>query len=222
MFSPQIVGSDAFLDMPLTAQALYFHLNMEADHDGFVNPRRIMRMIGAANDDLQILIAKRFLIGFDSGVVVIKHWWINNLRRLDRHVPTTYQDELKELGVKDNKAYTKNTTQLGLLTDDASTMTTKRQPNGNRLAPETNRSEVTRLETNRPELKRKEPNQQQGFKKTFSDPKMRKSYAKAVRLDEELAKKEQGATDRKPDGKGLQSAREIAEKIKLRAKGATA
>lgn len=132
MFSTDIVESDIFLDMPLTAQALYMHLSMNADNDGFVNPRRIMRMIGAANDDLQILIAKRFVLVFDSGIVVIKHWWINNTKRHDRHVPTTYQKELVELYVKDNKSYTKNTTQLALLTSEDQDLgissATKRQP----------------------------------------------------------------------------------------------
>ena len=74
MFTQKIVDSDAFLDMPLTTQALYFHLNMRADDDGFINnPKKIQRMIGASDDDLKLLIAKRFLLAFENGVVVIKH-----------------------------------------------------------------------------------------------------------------------------------------------------
>ena len=106
MFSPDILESDAFLDMPLTSQILYVHLNMNADDDGFVNPKRIMRMIGAGNDDLQVLIAKRFLLTFNSGVVVVKHWLIHNLIRPDAYHETTYKDEKRALGLNDNGAYT--------------------------------------------------------------------------------------------------------------------
>lgn len=106
MFSDTIVESDAFLEMPLTSQALYLHLGMNADNDGFVNPKRVVRMVGANEDDLKILIAKRFLLIFDSGVVVIKHWWINNMKRTDRHVPTAYQNELSLLGYNKAGAYT--------------------------------------------------------------------------------------------------------------------
>jgi hypothetical protein len=117
MFSASIVESDAFLDMPLTAQALYMHLVMNADNDGFVNPRRITRMVGGNVDDLNILVVKRFLLTFDSGVMVIKHWWINNNKRSDRHIPTSYQKELSELYIKDNKAYTKDTTEMAIPTE---------------------------------------------------------------------------------------------------------
>lgn len=131
MFSDQIVESDAFLEMPLSAQALYYHLNQNADNDGFVSPKRVVRMINANEDDLRVLIAKRFLIIFESGVIVIKHWWINNTKRLDRYVPTTYQKELAELYIKDNKSYTKNTTQLAIITDSDLDNNDVRQPTGN-------------------------------------------------------------------------------------------
>lgn len=109
MFTQKIVDSDAFLDMPLSTQALYFHLNMRADDDGFVNnPKKIQRMIGASEDDLRILISKRFLLTFESGVIVIKHWRMHNLIRNDRHNPTQYQDELSKIRLKDNGAYTEN------------------------------------------------------------------------------------------------------------------
>ena len=79
MFCLDIVNSDAFLDMPLSAQALYFHLGMRADDDGFIgNPKSIQRLAGASQDDLMLLITKRFLIAFDSGVIAIKHWRMNN------------------------------------------------------------------------------------------------------------------------------------------------
>ena len=78
MFAKTIIDSDAFLDMPVTARLLYYDLAMRADDDGFVNsPKKIMRMIGASQDDLSILCLRKFLIPFDNGVVVIKHWRIH-------------------------------------------------------------------------------------------------------------------------------------------------
>lgn len=107
MFSILIVDSDAFLDMPLSAQALYFHLNMRADDDGFIgNAKRIQRMIGSNDDDLKLLIGKRFLIPFEDGVLVIKHWRIHNTIQTDRYTPTVYAEEKLMLSEKDNKAYT--------------------------------------------------------------------------------------------------------------------
>lgn len=122
MFSQQITDSDSFLDMPLSAQALYFHLGMTADDDGFVNnPKRIQRIIGANEDDLKLLIAKKFIIAFESGVVVIKHWKINNAIRSDRYTPTVYTEEKAMLTEKSNKAYT-----LGIPNDN------QRLPSGSR------------------------------------------------------------------------------------------
>lgn len=113
MFTQKIIDSDAFLDMPLSTQALYFHLNMRADDDGFVNnPKRIQRTIGASEDDLKLLFAKRFVIGFESGVLVIKHWRMHNTLRKDRYNPTQYQEELALLDVKDNNAYTERLPEL--------------------------------------------------------------------------------------------------------------
>ena len=107
MFAKTIIDSDAFLDMPLTTQALYFHLSMRGDDEGFINnPKKIQRMIGATEDDLRLLIAKNFIIPFESGVVVIKHWKIHNYIRSDRLVATKYQDEKELLSVKENGSYT--------------------------------------------------------------------------------------------------------------------
>ena len=107
MFSVDIVGSDAFLDLPHTAQALYFQLGMRADDDGFVgNPKTIQRIAGTKASDLELLVKKRFLIQFPSGVVVIKHWKINNQIQKDRYTPTVYTEEYQSLYIKDNKAYT--------------------------------------------------------------------------------------------------------------------
>ena len=122
MFSQQITDSDSFLDMPLSAQALYFHLGMTADDDGFVNnPKRIQRVIGANEDDLKLLIAKKFIIAFESGVVVIKHWKINNAIRSDRYTPTVDTEEKDLLSEKSNTAYT-----LGIPNDN------QRLPSGSR------------------------------------------------------------------------------------------
>ena len=107
MFSKTIIDSDAFLDMPLTTQCLYFHLSMRADDDGFVNnAKKIRRMIGASDDDLRLLLSKRFLLPFESGVVVIKHWKIHNYIRSDRYKPTVHKAERALLTVKENGAYT--------------------------------------------------------------------------------------------------------------------
>lgn len=101
-----ILDSDAFLDMPLSTQALYLHLNMRADDDGFIsNPKRVQRLIGASEDDLKLLLVKRFLLVFEDGVMVIKHWRMHNTIRSDRYTPTPYQDELSRLFVKQNKSY---------------------------------------------------------------------------------------------------------------------
>ena len=107
MFSKTIIDSDAFLDMPLSAQSLYFHLSMRADDDGFINnPRKIQRMIGAADDDLRILTMRKFIIPFETGIVVIKHWKIHNYIQKDRYKPTVYQEELAALADGGNKGYT--------------------------------------------------------------------------------------------------------------------
>lgn len=107
MFAKTIIDSDAFLDMPLSTQALYFHLSMRADDEGFINnPKKIQRMIGASDDDLKLLIAKNFIIPFESGVVVIKHWKIHNYIRGDRLHSTKYTEEKALLDTKENGSYT--------------------------------------------------------------------------------------------------------------------
>lgn len=106
MFTMKIVDSDAFLDMPLSAQCLYFHLNMRADDDGFIgNPKRIMKIVGAADDDLKLLIAKSFLLTFENGVIVIKHWRMHNTLSKRRYHETQYIDEKSSLLLKKNGSY---------------------------------------------------------------------------------------------------------------------
>ena len=106
MFSKKIIDTDWFMDMPATTQNLYFHLSMRADDDGFVaSPRRIVKLIGASEDDYKLLIAKKFVITFESGVCVIKDWRINNYLRSDRYTETVYQEEKHLLNVKENGEY---------------------------------------------------------------------------------------------------------------------
>lgn len=106
MFAKTIIDSDAFLDMPLSAQALYFHLSMRADDDGFLNnTKKIMRIINANQNDYDLLIAKAFIIQFDDGICVIKHWRINNYLRNDRYKPTIYQEQKNMLEIKGNGRY---------------------------------------------------------------------------------------------------------------------
>ena len=94
MFSLTVVDSDAFLDMPLSTQALYFHLCMRADDDGFVNnPKKIQRVVRATEDDLRVLMTKQFVIPFESGVLVIKHWKVHNVIRKDMHKDTLCTEE---------------------------------------------------------------------------------------------------------------------------------
>lgn len=107
MFAKTIIDSDAFLDMPLSAQALYFHLSMRADDDGFINnPKKIQRMVGASDDDAKLLILKKFIIPFESGVVVIKHWRMHNYIRKDTYKETAYKEEKASLKFDENNAYT--------------------------------------------------------------------------------------------------------------------
>ena len=106
MFAKTIIDSDAFLEMPVTSQLLYFHLSMRADDDGFVNkPKSLMRMVGCHDDDLKLLFVKKFLIPFESGVVVIKHWKIHNYIRKDTYTETKYKEEKATLELDENSAY---------------------------------------------------------------------------------------------------------------------
>ena len=107
MFAKTIIDSDAFLDMPLSTQCLYFHLNMRADDDGFLNnPKKIQRMIGASADDLNLLVAKRFILAFEEGIIVIKHWRMHNWIRKDRYNQTQYIEQLNQLSIQEDGSYT--------------------------------------------------------------------------------------------------------------------
>ena len=156
MFTQKIIDSDAFLEMPTSAQALYFHLNMRADDDGFVNnPKKITRYVGAAEDDLKLLLLKRFIIGFESGVIVIKHWRMHNTLKNDRYKPTDYQDELSMLKLKDNKAYTEKDHVSGPVLDCGTKVEQEWNQNGNQLEPQ-NRIDKNSIEENREDKNREE------------------------------------------------------------------
>lgn len=106
MFAKTIIDSDAFIDMPVTARLLYYDLAMRADDDGFVNsPKKIMRMIGSSLDDLNILVMRKFIIPFDNGIVVIKHWRIHNYIRQDTYSETKYKEQKALLELDENKSY---------------------------------------------------------------------------------------------------------------------
>ena len=106
MFAKTIIDSDAFLDMSVTARLLYYDLSMRADDDGFVNsPKKIMRMVGASEDDLRMLAMRKFIIPFDNGVVVIKHWRIHNYIRKDTYNETPYKEQKELLELDENNAY---------------------------------------------------------------------------------------------------------------------
>lgn len=107
MFAKTIIDSDAFLDMPQTTQLLYFHLSMRADDDGFINnPKSIMRNVRCTEDDIKVLISKKFIIPFENGIVVIKHWKIHNYIAKDRYKETKYKEEKSTLALDENNAYT--------------------------------------------------------------------------------------------------------------------
>ena len=138
MFAKSIVTSDAFLDMPMSARCLYFTLGMFADDDGFVNnPKSIIRQIGASEDDMKVLLTKKFVIAFESGVIVIKHWRINNLLRSDRHHATNYTNELATLSTDANGAYTES----GIPSDNQ--VTTNCQPSDNQRLTENSIGKVS-------------------------------------------------------------------------------
>ena len=109
MFAKTVIDSDAFLDMPLTTQALYFHLSMRADDDGIVNnPKKIQRMVGASVDDAKLLAAKQFIIPFDSGIVAIRHWKLHNYIRSDRYNPSVCIAEKAQLTLTSSGVYERN------------------------------------------------------------------------------------------------------------------
>ena len=139
MFSKQITETDYFMDMPLSAQALYLHLIMNADDDGFIgNAKTILRMVGASNDDLKLLMAKQFILTFDDGITVIKDWRIHNYIQRDRYHKTIYNEHLKELELDDNGAYVKEKPMYTDCIQDVSKMDTQVRLGKDRLGKDNN------------------------------------------------------------------------------------
>lgn len=113
MFAKTVIDSDLFLEMPITSQLLYFHLSMRADDDGFINkPKSIMRLIGCKDDDMKVLITNQFVIPFESGVVVIKHWRVHNYIQKDRYKPTQYQTEKSKITLDESNVYNMDTDRI--------------------------------------------------------------------------------------------------------------
>lgn len=145
MYTKKITDDDNFISLSSSAQALYFHLNQGADDDGFNNQIALaMYKAHASEDDLKVLMAKSYIIRFDSGVIVIKHWRMHNTLRKDRYTPTNFQEELELLGVKPNGAYT-------LSTDDGCQMVAKRLPNGCHSIGKYSKEESSKVEDRRGE-----------------------------------------------------------------------
>ena len=139
MLSKKIIGTDAFMEMPLSSQALYMHLVMNADDDGFVsNPKTIMRAVGCNVDDKRVLESKKFILNFESGVIVIKHWLVHNLIRHDRYTETTYLKEKSSLAKKENNIYTF----VKPLNDSVI-------PDGNQMAPQVRLGKVSLVKSSK-------------------------------------------------------------------------
>ena len=156
MFAKSIVLSDAFTDMPMSARCLYFTLGMFADDDGFIgSPKSIMRQCGASEDDMKVLIAKKFVIEFETGVIVVKHWRMNNQIRKDRHHYTTYLEEMKQIGIDNKGAYTTNPEKIvAFLPTECDSIidviedSEEWQPNGNQMATEYRLGKVSKENNN--------------------------------------------------------------------------
>ncbi|HCR3094687.1 DNA replication protein [Enterococcus faecalis] len=200
MFAKTIIDSDAFLDMPLSTQSLYFHLSMRADDDGFINnPKKIQRMVGCGDDDLKLLMAKRFILVFDSGVIVIKHWKIHNYIRNDRYKPTLYQEEKAELAEKNSKAYTFKTevveseNRLGIPDDNRMgyQMDTQVRLGKDRLGKDKKKNSVEPSST-MPELFEKV---WQTYPKKTNKKKAREQFLKKFKTEEDLESFKKGYKD---------------------------
>lgn len=145
MYTKKVTNSDSFIEMSSSTQALYFHLSQEADDDGFNNQiQNAMFKAHASVDDLKVLMAKKFIIQFETGVIVIKHWRMHNTLRKDRYIPTSFQDEIKQLGLLENGTYEKLENIIEIT--DGNQMATKWQPNGN---PDKNSLDKISLDKNR-------------------------------------------------------------------------
>lgn len=168
-FSMSIVDSDAFMEMPLSTQCFYFHLGMRADDYGFVNnPRRIAKLVGASDDDFKLLVSKRFLLLFDNGVVVIKHWLMHNTVKNDRIKLPQYPDIAAKIFIKQNKSYTdvpqgECTTLLQAIESGWKPLGTQLETTWNPKRKEEKGKEKKRKEMKRNEMKIEEENKEEDF-----------------------------------------------------------
>lgn len=145
MLTKKVTDADEFITLPSSAQALYLHLNMGADDDGFNNQVQLaMFKAHASVDDVKILLAKRYIIQFESGVIVIKHWRLSNAIRKDRYTPTSYQEEFKRLGLKDNGSYTV----ANWLPDGCQTVAAGKDSKGKVSSDKNNKADVEPLPLN--------------------------------------------------------------------------
>lgn len=141
MFTKKITDDDNFIALPSSAQALYFHLNQGADDDGFNGQVNLAIFKAHASvDDLKMLLAKRYILQFESGVIVIKHWRMHNTLRKDRYVPTNYQEELSLLGIKSNGAYTFDESQMVI---DGCQVVAERLPSGCHSIDKNSKEEIS-------------------------------------------------------------------------------
>ena len=168
-FCMSIVDSDAFMEMPLSTQCFYFHLGMRADDYGFVNnPRRIAKLVGASDDDFKLLVSKRFLLLFDNGVVVIKHWLMHNTVKNDRIKLPQYPDIAAKVYIKQNKSYTEVpqgecTTLLQAIESGWKPLGTQLETTWNPKRKEEKGKEKKRKEMKRNEMKIEEENKEESF-----------------------------------------------------------
>lgn len=156
MFRLDVLDTDAFLEMPLSTQALYFHLNLRADDDGFIgNPKRILRTIGAQEDDLKLLIAKNFVIQFEDGVIVIKHWRMHNTLSAYRYHETKYTDCKDFLLLKKNGAYSLNE---GEKIDDSHLIEMAQRQANKGVSDDRQSKDTSKTDERRPQYKNKNKN----------------------------------------------------------------
>lgn len=147
MFRLDVLETDAFMEMPLTTQALYFHLNLRADDDGFIgNPNQIVRLVGASMDDLKLLIAKRFVLVFEDGVIVIKHWRMHNTLSANRYKETNFTEDKALLRLKENKAYTFNDNGMAICDTHLKEISKRQTKDEQKTNSEENRIEENRIE----------------------------------------------------------------------------
>ena len=129
MFAKSIIDSDAFLDMPISSQCLYFHFGIRADDDGFVNnPKKIVKIINANEDDMRILLAKQFIITFENGIIVLNHWRIHNYIQKDRYKPSIFHKQKSLLILDENNVYTMDTNCIPVVYTDKDRLELNKKP----------------------------------------------------------------------------------------------